>query len=170
MVTKNDLLRWLESIDRGLEKEITLIAVGGTALTILDIKDSTVDVDFCIRKGDYQSFKDFAENSQFDVDIFIDGYIFSEQLPDDYIDRASHVSSGLRKINLKCLSLTDIIITKAARYNERDEEDISTIAKTNKIDREELEERFGEVLETYAGREEDYRNNMNFILERHFGD
>lgn len=168
MIAKDDLLDWLKEIDKKLTKKIILIAVGGTALTLLGLKPSTRDIDFCIQDKDSAIFKKLTKNAKFKVDIFTDGFIFSEQLPDDYIEKSGKISSGLKNIDLRTLSLVDVILTKAARYNERDEEDIATIVKANKINKHELKNRFKEVVITFAGREEDYKYQFNLILKRHF--
>ena len=168
MITKNDLIGWLEDIDKKLENKIILVAVGGTAMTLLGLKPSTRDIDFCMESKDINIFRKLAKNGKFKVDLFQDGYIFSEQLPDDYLDKSTRLETNLANIELRTLSLIDIILTKAARYNERDEEDIGTIAKTIKIEKEELIKRFNQMKDTFAGREEDYEYHFNLILKRHF--
>jgi len=168
MITKNDLMEWLKRIDKRLNNRIILVAVGGTAMTLLGLKPSTRDVDFCIEGKKSKLFEDSTKDSEFKVDIFQDGFIFSEQLPDDYIEKANRIDVNLKNIDLRTLSLIDIIITKVARYNERDEEDIATVAKTDKVKKEELENRFNQVKETFVGREEEYVYHFNLVLERHF--
>ena len=167
MITKNNLIDWLKEIDKNLDKKISLIAVGGTAMTLLGLKPSTRDIDFCVEKG-LKEFKELAKKSKFIVDIFTGGYIFSEQLPEDYIDKSIKMELNLNKVELRTLSLIDIVLTKAARYNARDEEDIATLAKTKKINKKELEKRFKEIIGTYAGRSEDYEYHFDLILRRHF--
>lgn len=168
MIAKNDLIDWLEKIDKKLERNIILIAVGGTALTLLGLKLSTRDVDFCVESKDEEAFKKAVENDKFKVDIFKDGYIFSQQLPDDYVKNSTEVITNLDNIDLKSLSLIDIIITKATRYNERDEEDIKTIVKKVNIDKEELKRRFSEVIETFVGNKKDFEYHFNLIIKMHF--
>jgi len=43
---KKALMDFLEEVDRVLEEDVVLVAVGGTALTLMDTKTSTRDVDF----------------------------------------------------------------------------------------------------------------------------
>jgi hypothetical protein len=45
---KSVLLDFLKILDDELNEKITLVAVGGTAMTLLDLKPSTVDIDFTI--------------------------------------------------------------------------------------------------------------------------
>jgi hypothetical protein len=49
---KRALLDYLEVINEGLTKKITLVAAGGTAMTLLDLKPSTIDIDFTIPSSD----------------------------------------------------------------------------------------------------------------------
>src|SRR3989344_7467462 len=88
MITTEDLLHWLKNIDSRLHKEMTIIAVGGTAMTLLNLKESTRDVDFCIESKNAAEFKEVAKSNLFVVDIFQNGYIFALQLPDDYAEKA----------------------------------------------------------------------------------
>ncbi len=166
MIKKDNLLEWLKELDNKLDKKIILIAVGGTAMTLLGLKSSTRDVDFCIQGKDFLTFRKLSEKSKFKVDLFQDGFIFSEQLPVDYIDKSNKLETELMNIDLRILSLVDIIITKVARYDERDEEDIATIAKT--VNKNELENRFNEVKETFVGNRKDYIYHFNLVLKRHF--
>lgn len=164
MITRDDLVAWLGKIDRKLQRNITLVAVGGTAMTLLSLKPSTIDVDFSLSREDKILFeKNLIKGWK--VDLFVDGYIFSEQLPSDYIDKAKHILS-LKHIELKALDPVDIVITKAARLNARDEEDIQALVAY--VKKEELVARFEMVVGTYMGKEEDYRYHFQIILHRFF--
>ncbi len=164
MNTKETLLTWLKEIDKKLQRKMIVVAVGGTAMTLLGLKSSTIDIDFCLASNYKKDFEK-AMTKQFRVDLFLDGYIFSEQLPKDYEDIANEILT-LKKITVKALHPIDIVITKAARFNARDEEDIAAVAKY--VDKEKLMKRFKEVVKTYAGREEDYNENFSVILKRYF--
>lgn len=164
MISKDSLLSWLRKADSRLTRKMTVIAVGGTAMTLLGLKPSTRDIDLCIRSEDREELSK-ALGKEHAVDFFIDGYIFSEQLPDDYIGKSKKLVE-MKNIELRVLGISDIIITKAARLNARDEEDIEAAAKH--ANKEELIERFKQVAETYAGREEDFRHNFSIILKRFF--
>lgn len=164
MIDKNQLISRIRKLDRKMKRRITLVAVGGTAMTLLGLKPSTRDVDFCI-SSDYKEEFEKVIDKTFRVDLFFDGYIFSEQLPSDYIEKSKEILR-LKNITLNTLSPADIVITKSARLNARDEEDIMAIAKH--VKKEELINRFEQVVGTYAGREEDYRMNFEVIVKRYF--
>jgi len=168
MISSKGLMQWLKEIDKGLSRKIVLVAVGGTAMTLLGIKPSTLDVDFCLDPDDVGLFKSCIKDNKFKVDIFTSGYIFSQQLPEDYKEVSVKIRSGMVNIDLRALSLGDIIITKAARYNERDEDDIMALVNSRKVDKQKLVKRFNEVKETYAGKKEDYEYHFGLILKRHF--
>jgi len=164
MIDRNDLLDWLKKIDRKLKRKIELIAVGGTAMTLLGLKSSTRDVDFCLDSENEKMFRE-ALDGKFIVDIFTDGYIFSEQLPVDYKNKAKELAV-FDNITLKALDPVDIIITKAARLNARDEEDIVALAKH--VDRKDLIERFEEIVVSYAGDAKRFKYHFELILKRYF--
>lgn len=164
MIDKSSLLEWLSELGKNLDKRIILVAVGGTAMTLLGLKPTTRDIDFCIASKDEKEFKK-ALDKKFIVHVFTDGYIFSEQLPSDYVSMSKSIAK-LKNIDLKALNPIDIIITKAARLNARDEEDIEALAKHAK--KEDIIKRFKEVVKTYAGDENLYRDNFNHIIKRFF--
>jgi hypothetical protein len=56
-VSKRQLLSVLGSFDKQLDHKILLIAVGGTAMTLLGVKASTKDIDLNIpNRIDYNEF------------------------------------------------------------------------------------------------------------------
>ena len=103
MIDRNELVKWLRLIDKKLNKKITLVAIGGTAMTLLGLKSSTRDVDFCIKSENKKDFEKVLDK-KFKVDIFTDGYIFSEQLPADYSEKSKDIIE-MKNITLKGLYL-----------------------------------------------------------------
>lgn len=164
MIDKHDLINWLKKIDKKLNKKIKVVAVGGTAMTLLGLKSSTIDIDFCLSSEDKTDFENILDNS-FKIDLFVDGYIFSEQLPKNYISLSKEIIE-LKHITLYALNPIDIIITKSARFDARDEEDIEALAKY--VNKKELIERFSKVVKTYAGDKKNYRYNFEIVLKRFF--
>jgi len=57
MIDRNELVKWLRAIDKKLHRKMDLIAVGGTAMTLLGLKSSTRDIDFCIKSEDKKDFE-----------------------------------------------------------------------------------------------------------------
>lgn len=160
-ITKETLLDLLGSIDPYLKEKVYLIAVGGTALTLLDIKHSTLDIDFNLpREKDSGAIRRLFTELGFEkinegkwispnnlvIDLYDRDYIFCVQLIEDSI----HNSKLIRKykhITLKTMNLYDIVITKLARSETRDIDDIIEIFRTCGIDPEKLFRRYRETME-----------------------
>jgi hypothetical protein len=60
---KSALFDFLEVISEDLPKRITLVAVGGTAMTLRDLKPSTIDIDFTIPEEDLLEFNRVLKNN-----------------------------------------------------------------------------------------------------------
>lgn len=138
--TKEDLTAFMQKLDSFLDKPITIIALGGTALTLLNIKSSTRDIDFITTTKEYQilsnlfqvlGFKELAErrwltNEGIIIDVYLDDYVVNVKL----ISPSKEKSTLLRqfeRINLRVLNFYDICITKIDRGDARDFEDIKHI-------------------------------------------
>lgn len=138
MISREDLIKYLGRLDKKLEREVKLVAVGGTAMVLEILKTSTKDIDFCAEtKEDYEMLMKAIKSvkSDFKIDLWHGGYIFCLQLPGDYVTRAKTVKTHFKNITLKTLSPLDLIITKASRLNQRDIEDIEAIIKSKKINK-----------------------------------
>jgi hypothetical protein len=60
---KSALFDFLEVLNEDLPKKITLVAAGGTAMTLLDLKTSTIDIDFTIPGCDRLEFEQVLKNN-----------------------------------------------------------------------------------------------------------
>jgi len=171
MIDLKDVLAFLKDIDGRLNKHIMLIAVGGTAMVFLNLKESTKDVDFCIESKYLKDFNNARkEKEEFRIDIFKDGYIFCQQLPEDYIKMSILFKDfSFKNIELRCLNPLDIIVTKVNRLNERDKEDIAALIKTKRIKKERLIQRFDEIKKSYALSDADLEYNFKWLIKTFFG-
>lgn len=160
---KSALLNFLEEVDKELEGPITLVAVGGTALTLLDTKASTMDVDFTIPSDDYAVFKETLGRIPhgFKVHCWKDGVVFSQILPDDYLMRSIPVKK-MEHIHLRALNPVDIVVTKIGRLDARDIQDIETAIRRFKLKKSQIAKRAKQV--EYVGRDENYETNLNYVL------
>jgi hypothetical protein len=168
---KTALFDFLEAINEDLTKKITLVAAGGTAITLLDLKPSTIDIDFTIPSRDLPEFERVLKNNPpgYRVDRWADGCVFCQTLPDNYIDKSIKIKE-FSHISLRALHPVDIIVTKIGRLNERDMQDIETCIKNYKVSDAEIKARALLVIPTYVGREEDYRYHLELVLEKFFKD
>ena len=168
-VSKKELLGFLELFDQELEKNIVLIAVGGTAMTLLGIKASTKDIDFNIpSEEDYKEFIRINKKIKPGVkmDCWSNDMIFSEVLPADYVMRATDYKTDFKKITVKILSPVDIACSKISRFDEADMEDIKDCVQYAKITRKNFVERAKQY--SRAGNDEVFRQNLKYIVENMF--
>jgi hypothetical protein len=167
--SKSKLLSILEPFDEQLQHKILLIAVGGTAMTLLGVKASTKDVDFNIpNKTDYNElhrlYKRIAPGVE--IDHYGSNMVFSEVLPNDYIDKASDYKTSFKNIKLKVLHPLDIVCSKISRSSDADIEDIATCIKRYKLKKSDLTKRA--TLYERAGNDKVFSANLGIILETLF--
>lgn len=174
-VQSSRLMEFLATIDRYMTSRMDVVMVGGTALTLLGRKESTKDIDICFgTEKDMENFAKVAERLGYSrkqgrlaghgllIDIYCGGYIFCVQLPEDYAEKAVEIKR-LEKMTISALSPEDIIITKTARLNERDLEDIRTVFSSFDIDKEKLVSRYFSAMENSAVK--DAKENLLLLTE-----
>ena len=166
---KTALFDFLEALDEDLPQKITLVAVGGTAMTLLDLKGSTIDIDFTVPSCDIEYFEQVLKSNPpgYKVDRWTDGTVFCQTLPSDYLEKSIKIRE-YSHITLRALQPVDIIVTKIGRLNDRDLKDIETCIKKCNISEEEIKKRALSVAETYVGPEKDYRYHLDLVVKRFF--
>lgn len=164
---KNRLLEFLEVLDNEMSREVTVVAVGGTAMTLLDLKPSTRDIDFTAPGKDFDEFERVLNSVPhgFEVQGWPDGTVFSQTLPDDYLEKSKPIAD-FKHIHLKALHPVDIVATKIGRLNERDLQDIEACIEKSKLSKAQVEERANQVQ--YVGREANYKHNLEYVLKKFF--
>ncbi len=161
-INANELFELLESLSKFIEKKTKMYALGGTALTILNIKQSTLDIDINIHSDkEYKYICKIFEQIGFEktghirwitqeglaFDVFHSSYILGTDLLPDCLEKSKHIQS-FGKIELYTLSLYDVIISKLARGDSRDFDDVKRIFEKEKIDLKELVSRYKETMQT----------------------
>ena len=166
-----DLENFLQLI-ADLDEEIELFAIGGTAMILKNIKEATKDIDF-LTTAPYKKIKELftlAGLNEKDpsklcniwyldkirIDIFHDEFIMGFTLPDDW-KKSSHSLRDIGKLKIYILNWYDLIITKIARSESRDIEDILAIIEAEKIDFKKLKERYYQHAEISLIAEFDYK-------------
>lgn len=164
----SDLLEFLEIIEEHLVEPITLVAAGGTALTLLDAKPSTIDIDFTGPAASITAFRQAAsmEPHGYGIDTWPDGTVFMVNLPEDYLERSRRIETGLKRIELRALHPVDLIVTKIARCDARDRDDIRRTREQFRITVSEVEDRVPEIV--YVGSEEAYESNLQTAIRECF--
>jgi hypothetical protein len=168
-ISKKDLMDFLESFDLELDRRIMLIAVGGTAMTLLGIKASTKDIDFNIpSEKDFEEFARVKDKIKpgVKIDCWKSNMVFSEILPKDYAKIATGYKSRFSKIDIRLLNPIDIACSKISRSNEADMEDIRDCIEKFGITRTKLKERAQKY--SRAGNDDTFNRNLEYILQNMF--
>ena len=131
----NDFLNLIADLNEPLE----LFAIGGTAMVLKGIKESTKDIDFLTNESHEKirklfklaGLKEESPNKicniwrldKSRIDLFYDGFIMGISFPDDWKELSEKIKE-IGKIKLYILNWYDLIITKISRSEERDIYDI----------------------------------------------
>lgn len=178
---KKDLLDTLGSWNGFLRKKIHLIACGGTALTLLGIKDSTKDMDFIIpveSEYDYliKVLQDLGykpvtgagwsrgDNRIFD--LFRGKQVHTTELLETPLKEGNHILlKEFSYLYLGVLNYYDIIISKLFRATGVDVDDCLALVRARKdqIDINLLKKRFLETS-SYDVSEEKVNKNLEYFL------
>jgi len=162
------LMDFLKTVDSRLGTTVEVTAVGGTAMTLLGIKSSTIDIDFNADEEAYGVFKEALGSMPhgYRIDLYSNGLIFSQQLPDDYVDKRLPIETSFKKLGLYALHPIDIVATKIGRLNERDIEDIKSCISKYHLTKKGISLRAEQT--EYVGRRENYESNLKYVLEKLF--
>jgi len=164
----NDFLNLIADLNEPLE----LFAIGGTAMVLKNIKESTKDIDFLTAESYSRIKKLFGlaglreERSDkicniwrlndIRIDIFYDGFIMGIPFPADWKEKSEKIKE-IGKVKLYILNWYDLIITKISRSEKRDIEDIILIIKSQKLNFELLKKRYYSIAETSLISDYDYK-------------
>jgi len=162
-IDKQGLMTELGGWNSFLKKKVYLIACGGTAMTMIGVKDSTKDIDFMVpNEAEYnyllKIIKDlgykpvsghgWARDGGFTFDLFRGNKIFTTELLESPLEEGNNIKlSEFSHIYLGILNYYDLIISKLFRGSSVDFEDCSALvkAKRKEIDIDRLTERFQET-------------------------
>lgn len=121
----NEIVRKLGD---AVECNCTLVAAGGTALTLHGLKPSTEDVDFVVEYGDKDAVGSAAASIGGPrIDLFPAGIVFNNPLPEDYMSRVEY-KGEFGHVTLMAMAPLDVVTTKIARADGGDMEDIRSCA------------------------------------------
>jgi hypothetical protein len=158
-ITSDRLLDTLDNWDGVMNSRVQLIACGGTALTLLDLKESTKDIDFVVPVvTEYEKLIKFLSTIGYsekgggwahpDDPLFLYQFwcgkrVFTTELLHSPLDTGKHiVIEEWPHIYLGALNLIDLIITKMFRGTGLDVDDCIAVFETGQVDPQELLERY----------------------------
>ena len=155
---------FLSRLNSAIKKKVTVVLIGGNALSTLGLKSATEDVDIVCRSSEpiVANFcRDYVKKYKVKVEFFIDG-LFKNIRIKDYLESAyPYMQDEFQNLNLKILSLPDIILTKISRSMKKDLDDVSRILHKQEIIEVELDKRFAYLLKNTIGDKSDFMDKYN---------
>ncbi len=183
-LNKKKLLEILAQWNPFLKKKVHLIACGGTAMTLLDVKPSTKDVDFIvpdiaeykhligtIKKLDYKLVTAngwLRKGDIFRFDLFPGKRIHTTELLRSPMEPGNHrLLVEFTRIYVGILNEYDLIASKLMRGTRVDFEDCLMLVKASReaLDIKLLEAHFHELV-SYDISEKRIGRHMEFFIER----
>jgi hypothetical protein len=176
-VDKTTLLNILARWDRFIKRKVHIIACGGTALTLLNVKASTKDIDLLIPDPNEYKYllatlvdlgykqetgTGWRKDQGFVFDLFVSKTIFTTELLESPLQAGNRIPyKDFSSIRLSILNYYDLIITKLFRSAPVDVDDCLTLIreKSSEINIEKLKLRF---YETSSYDISDEKNRKNF--------
>ena len=180
-IDKQDLLDRITIWDSFLKRDVHLIACGGTALTLLGIKDSTKDVDLIVpdsteyeyllnilKQLGYKSVSGagWARGDGFIFELFKGKRIHTTELLESPLDKENHtLIKEFAHIYLGVLNYCDIIISKLFRGAQIDIDDCLSLIRSKKkeINLNQLKKRFQETA-SFDVSEDKVNKNLGYFL------
>jgi hypothetical protein len=161
------LIDFLKSVDRTapIERVMTLVGAGDTALALLDLKAPTEHLDFIGSKMDIAELGRICAtiHSKLQVHTWTDGMIFGHQLPEDYLKSSlPAASTQLVRIDLRALHPLDIVVTKIERLSESDMRDIKLCIKNFNLGKNQISKRARALQK--VGNESRFERNLDSVL------
>ncbi len=181
-LTKNDLINSLSAWNKFLKRKVHLIACGGTALTLVGIKDSTKDVDFMVPiEGEYNYLisviKEIGyypitgwgwqrEGEEYIFDLFRENRIHTTALLESPLQEGNNTALfELTHLYVGILNHSDLLISKLFRGDSVDIDDCLMLIKQKReeIDIDRFKERFLESAK-YDNNEEKQNKTLKYFL------
>lgn len=182
MINKSQLFIELEAWNDFLRRRVHLIACGGTAMTLLGIKESTKDIDFVVpvlldynyltsilKEIGYSSDgMHFISTSGLIYDLFRGNSVFTTELLESPLEKDNNILiREWNNIYLGCLNYYDLIITKLFRGTIVDYRDVYLLFQEihEEIDIDELINRYRETASNDVSEEKVMNHLKIFINE-----
>lgn len=180
-IDKTELLTTISVWNGYLRRKVHLVACGGTALTLVGVKESTKDVDFLVpNEAEYSyllhvlqdlGYKNITGagwvlDRGFIFDLYPGKRIFTTELMESPLaEKNSMLMEEFSYAKLLVLNYYDLIISKIFRYTAADVDDCLALfrAKRKEIDTKKLKKRFFETASYDTAEEKNKRNFDHFL-------
>jgi hypothetical protein len=172
-VTNSDLVAGLQELLNQLEKRtelrepIKMFIAGGMATHLYTQDRVTTDVDAEFSKRILLP-RDLVVETKAGNLLYLDPTYNSTfaLMHERYLDDVIRTPLGTEHIEVYVLSPVDLIVSKIARYNGPDPQDIESLITRFGITAEEIEKRAEEALVGYVGNVDHLRMNLRDVLDK----
>jgi len=161
-LTGKELLDTIENWEHLISFKVNLIGCGGTALTLLELKESTKDIDMIVPvQNEYERLMTFLrsigyeekgnglvhpDDPNFLYQFWFGNRVFTTELLNSPLEPGKNIPiKKWRHINLGALNLQDLIITKMFRGTQVDIDDCVAAFAASNMDPDALLERYAET-------------------------
>ncbi len=161
-LTGKELLDTIENWEHLISFKVNLIGCGGTALTLLELKKSTKDIDMIVPvQNEYERLMTFLrsigyeekgnglvhpDDPYFLYQFWFGNRVFTTELLNSPLESGKNIPiKKWRHIYLGALNLQDLIITKMFRGTQVDLDDCVAAFAASDIDPDALLERYAET-------------------------
>ena len=161
-ITGRELLETIDNWEHLINFKVNLIGCGGTALTLLEIKESTKDIDMIVPvQKEYEKLMTFLrsigyqekgnglahpDDPNFLYQFWTGNRVFTTELIDSPLETGKNILiKKWRHIYLGALNLQDLIITKMFRCTQVDIDDCVAAFASSNMDSAALLERYAEA-------------------------
>ncbi len=147
-IDAEQLREYLKRLDNLLDRPGVLFVVGGSSLTLLGIKDVTLDIDLALAADEADPVYlleaiNKANGGRYLVDVVKMSMVLP--LPDGYAERAE-LAAEFGNLRVYHFDPYSIALHKLARSEERDVVDVSGMLKAGRIGCAELRRHFANLL------------------------
>ncbi|OQX54349.1 MAG: hypothetical protein B5M48_01160 [Candidatus Omnitrophica bacterium 4484_213] len=181
-IDKSQLLERLNLWNTFLKKKVSLIACGGTALTLLGVKPSTKDIDLIVPNENEHSYLirtlqdlgyksvsgwGWAKDEKFIFDLFRGKRVHTTELLESPLKQGNHILiKEFNYLYLGVLNYYDLIISKLFRATSLDIEDCIALfrAKKEELNVQYLKERFKKTA-SFDVSEKKVNKNLEYFLK-----
>jgi len=181
-IDKSQLLERLNLWNTFLKKKVSLIACGGTALTLLGVKPSTKDIDLIVPNENEHSYLiktlqdlgyksvsgwGWAKDEKFIFDLFRGKRVHTTELLESPLKQGNHILiKEFSYLYLGVLNYYDLFISKLFRATSLDIEDCIALfrAKKEELNVQYLKERFKKTA-SFDVSEKKVDKNLEYFLK-----
>ena len=154
--SRQTIEKLIKKLDSKLKEDVEVIAIGGTALSLIGERLYSKDIDICYWKCNFPT--DFAQNvvdagkelgiRATDIEIF-HGFEMSLLNISNFLERSiPYHKIHLNHIKLKVMNPVDITLSKIYRGEGKDMDDIRRLLNRGRISLSELSARFKEIVKS----------------------